>query len=283
MFKVPMTGYKGRFDDQAAQALTSEAMTMRLVKRDTNIPVPDVYSFDASLDNEAHCPFIMMEYLQGRPLYELWFQRSSEAAQKQFRTRVLQELAAAMAQLNNLRYSEGGSLLFDQSGNVTGIGALRVVDFVAQFDRFASEDNDGSALFCLKGPFQDVKSYMTFALDRRDRQRPLENVPKYYRGMLQLLRQLIGWMPDNGRFMASPQFVLAHSDLALQNMLVSEEGAVLGIIGWDGAGAIPGCIAHYPLWLMRDWDPVMYNWDYDKNKPFYEDGPIEDTPEQLAY
>ena len=111
MFKVPMTGYKGRFDDQAAQALTSEAMTMRLVRRDTNIPVPDVYSFDASLDNEAHCPFIMMEYLQGRPLYELWFQRSSDAAQKRFRTRVLQELAAAMAQLNNLRYSEGGSLL----------------------------------------------------------------------------------------------------------------------------------------------------------------------------
>ena len=287
MVKVPITGHKGRFDELAAQALASEAMTMRLIKRTTTIPVPQVYLFDTSLENEIHCPFVMMEYLQGQQLYELWFQRSysedtrSEEALTQFRTRVLQELAAAMTQLDALRYSQGGSLLFDQLGNVTGVGATRVVDFAAQVDRLTSDDTDGSPLFCVKGPFNDPKSFLTFALDRRE---SLKSLPeKYHQGTLQLLRQYIDWMPLDSHPANKSQFVLAHPDFALQNVLVSEEGAVLGIIDWDGAGAVPGCIAHYPLWLMRDWNPFMYNYDFEEGKPLYVDGSCEDTPDQLAY
>ena len=285
IFKVPVTGYHARFDELAAQALTSEAMTMRLVKRDTTIPVPEVYLFDASFNNEISCPFIMMEYLQGRPLHELWFQKwSSEVALKQFRTRVLEELAAAMAQLNAFKYSEGGSLLFDRSGSVTGIGPIRSVDVPAQLDRLNRGDYDDSALYCVKGPFQDSRSFLKFTLDRQDHRCSGQDPPrKYLRGVRQLLRLFIDWIPTDGCSMSKTQFVLSHPDFALQNILVSEDGAVLGIIDWDGAGAVPGCIAHYPLWLMRNWDPLVYNYDSEEGKMFHEDGPPEDTPEQLAF
>ena len=142
---------------------------MRLFKCGTTAPVPEVYRFDSSFENESHCPYIMMEHLLGRPLYDLCFRQPSAAAQKEFRPRVLKGLAAAMAQLNNLRYLKGGSLLFDESVNVTGIGPIRVTDFMAQFDRRGKENNDRSARFCRKGPFNDVKLFMAFALDRRDR------------------------------------------------------------------------------------------------------------------
>ncbi len=281
IFKVPMTGYRGRFDDVAAQALESEAMIMRFIRRDTTIPVPEVYSYDTSLGNEVNCPFIMMEHLQGRPLHELWFgQWSSKVARKKFRTRVLQELAAAMAQLNNFRYSQGGSLLFNHSGNVTGIGPSRVVDHATQFSRLGSDDNDGSAIFCVKPPCNDAKSFITYALDRRF---PCPDPAKYREGAFRLLRLFIDWLPLEDHAVDTPQFVLAHPDFALQNILVSEDGTVNGIIDWDGAGTVPYCIANYPLWLMRDWDPLMYNYDFEERKIWDKEGQPEDTPEQLAF
>ena len=141
--KVPSTGYYGKYDDRAADALKSEVMTMRLIKGGTSIPVPEVYTFDANLDNEINCPFIMMEHLQGRPLYKLWFQQgSSKGALTQLRTRVRRDLAAATVQLNSFRYPQGGSLLFDQYGNVNGIGSIGVFDLKAQADRLTNDGFD---------------------------------------------------------------------------------------------------------------------------------------------
>ena len=65
--------------------------------------------------------------------------------------------------------------------------------------------------------------------------------------MLQLLRLFIDWIPVEDYCADEDQFVLAHPDLNFKNILVSDEGAVLGIIDWDGAGTIPACIAHHPL------------------------------------
>ena len=57
------------WNDAAAHNLRSEASTMRYLKG-KGLPVPEVYSFDTSSDNSLKCPFILMEFLEGRPLYE---------------------------------------------------------------------------------------------------------------------------------------------------------------------------------------------------------------------
>jgi len=279
LFKVPVTGYLDRFDELAAQALTCEAMTMRLLKRETTILVPEVYSFDASLNNDVNCPFIMMEYIQGRPLYELWFQPSScDAAMKQFRERILGDLAAAMAQLSSFTFHRGGSLRFDSEGRISDFGPSRVLDLGAQYDKMNSGDYDGSPIFCVKGPFDDAKSFLKFNLDRRG---PIKaNPARFHRGNHMLLRQFMDWISTN-QSMEEPQFVLTHPDYALQNILVSEDGTLRGIIDWDGVAAIPRCMGQYPLWLMRDWDPASYNYDIKTGKLCDPDGQWENTPEEL--
>ena len=278
--KVPITGYKGQYDELAAKALTSEAMTMRLLRRQTTIPVPEVYSFDSSLDNDINCPFIMMEYLSGRPLHELWFQPSSPQSKvEQFRKRVLQELAAAMAQLNAFTFDQGGSLLFDNEGNVAGVGASKVADMATQYDKlFHDEGYDGFPIFCSKGPFNDAKSFLKFSLDRHG---PLEAAPvKLHKGVHKLLRKFIDWTPCDSSTKTA-QFVLTHPDYAFQNVLVSEDGALQGIIDWDGAAAVPCWVGQYPLFLMRDWDPSTYNYDVKAGRLCDPDGRLEDNPEQL--
>lgn len=59
-----------------------------------------------------------MEYIEAVPLYEIWFEEtSSKAVMEQRRARILQDLAAAMVQLNQFAYRKGGRLLFDDNGN----------------------------------------------------------------------------------------------------------------------------------------------------------------------
>ena len=55
--KVPVTGYRGLFGRSAAEALTCEALVMRLVRRETSVPVPRVHLVDASIHKELNCPF----------------------------------------------------------------------------------------------------------------------------------------------------------------------------------------------------------------------------------
>ena len=70
LFRVPAAGRAGRWDSSAARSLRSEAMTMRLLRQKTSIPVPKVYAFESSLDNDFKCPFILMERMGGEALYE---------------------------------------------------------------------------------------------------------------------------------------------------------------------------------------------------------------------
>ena len=246
---------------------------MRLLRQQTTIPVPEVYSFDASFKNDVDCPYIMMEYLQGCPLHELWFRKSS---QERFRKRVLQELAAAMAQLQAFTFSQGGSLRFDSKGNIAGVGRCRVADLHAEYEKLNHDDDyDGSPIFCAKGPFNNANSFMKFSLNRRG---PIQAAPvKLHKGVHDLLGEFIDWIPHDEQ----SHFVLTHPDYALQNILVSEDGALQGIIDWDGVAAVSRCMGQYPLWLMRDWQPSTYSYNVKIRKLRDLDGQLEDTPDQL--
>ena len=58
-------------------------------------------------------------------------------------------------------------------------------------------------------------------------------------------------------------FVLAHTNLQLHHVIVSEDnGEVRGIVGWDGVCAAPKSIGNeaLPRWLVRDLNPFTYRW-----------------------
>lgn len=134
MLKVSANGH--RFDSVAAAALISEARTMQLLKHKTTIPVPAVYAFDASSYNDLNTPFILMERIDGKPLYRGWFNDEIPKARlEHFRVKALQSLAEAMAQLNKFTLNRGGALEFDTAGRPVGLRGAKVVDAVAMYYR----------------------------------------------------------------------------------------------------------------------------------------------------
>ena len=307
MLKVSANG--DHFDSVAAAAMTSEAQTMRMLKKETSIPVPTVYAFDTSSENPLSAPFILMEKLDGRPLNYLWFnQEAPKPCLEHFRIKILQNLAEIMVQLNKFTVSTSGSLVFGSDGTPVRLGAAKVMDAVAEFNKVHRQDsvkkgeyaadsagnrgaksdalnppacvwNDNDIIY-ERGPFSDPKAYLMSNLDRSD---PAIRADAYERGTEKCLRLFIDWaFPDAQTH--NPQFVLSHPDLDVQNILVADDGTITGLIDWDGVAAVPrevGC-AQYPLWLMRDWVPSRYNYDTEAGKVSSDAGYQESSPAELA-
>lgn len=252
---------------------------MRLIRRKTTIPVPEVFAFDASLENELRCPFTLMELIHGKPLHDVWFEEGiSQAMLEQKRIRSLHEIAEAMAQLNALTFSEGGSLLFDTKGDVVGIGSSNVVDFETQYKNVNSADYDNTMAFRQTGPFSDPTSYILSSLDAGEGECEYGIVR---RGANKLLRLFVDWSLMDGCVQDKP-FALAHPDLDSQNIFVNNDGSLAGIIDWDWISAVPHCIGpqSFPKFLMQDYDLVKYAYDVEAGRPM--EGCIADSPAQLA-
>ena len=318
MLKIHANG--DHFDPVAATALESEVRTMQMIRKETIIPVPTIYAFDTSSQNALLSPFILMERLDGRPLYHLWFDSQVPKARLgHFRVKVLQNLARAMAQLNKFTLNTGGSLVFDSDGTPVGVGSAKVMDVVALFNKAKAprshqqesqkgghtEHNDSRVeaemskttmasafsqvaaskgededIICERGPFCCPKAYFLSNLDRSD---PAFRADAYERGTDISLRLFIEWafvdIQNHDR-----RFVLAHPDLDIQNILIAEDGTLTGVIDWDGVAAVPrevGC-TQYPLWLMRDWAPLWYEFDTQRGVTREDAGYEESSPAELA-
>ena len=278
ILKIPENGHHTCFDRLAVEALTSEALTMRMIKKTTTIPVPAVHHFDASSDNEIGCPYILMDFLKGKPVWQGWFDgQASISKLEQFRARSLQTIAAAMVQLSQFTLDRGGSLRFDSDGRPVDVAGAKVPDWVAEQDamRGLRTLSEGCP-YCEKGPVVDAASSLLFMLNRRGSR---ETDQAYDRGVHEALRLFTDWTLEKveGINNNGPQFVLAHPDFALQNFLVEDDGTLCGVIDWDGVAAVPlsvGCLK-YPDWLMNDWHPW---YDYNPEELVQH----ENSPEELA-
>ncbi|KAE8138304.1 hypothetical protein BDV38DRAFT_270769 [Aspergillus pseudotamarii] len=279
LLKVPVNGSREKFTASDARALRSEALTMRLLRRETTIPVPDIHAFSDTCDNELNCPFILIDHVEGVSLYKVWFDNASpkEIVQAR-RTRCLRDLAAAMAQLDIFSFSTGGSMILDDQGVPSGIGPLRLVDTATMRERLRAGDPDQSTVYLEMGPFSNTKEYYTALLDRR---RPPDTT--FEKGVLGLLRLFIDWIPEPSDERGA--FVLAHPDFDVQNVLVSQDGALQAVIDWDGVGAVPRSVGNerYPGWLTRDWDPATYCWTEDIERRAEPLGLWEDSPDTLRF
>ncbi|KAL4807079.1 kinase-like domain-containing protein [Aspergillus unguis] len=275
ILKVPANGYKDAFDKLSARALRTEALTMRLIKEKTTVPIPAIYEFSDACDNPLGCPFILMEYIDGRPLQDAWFERDiAPDVLERHREHALQDLANALVQLNTFTSRQAGALTFGPDEKpCSDVGPFREVDISTMLDRLREEeDYDGSSVYYELGPISDPVAYFTHTLNRRE-----PPTDEFGMGMHKLLRLFIDWaVSESEAAEASPDeptFVLAHPDLDIQNVLVSKtNGRLLGLIDWDGVITKPQCMFGnecYPSWLTRDWDSMKYR------NP--EDTPVEET------
>ncbi|KAJ5970171.1 Aminoglycoside phosphotransferase [Penicillium vulpinum] len=255
LLKVPIIGTPDQFDEDDGEALRSEALTMIMLRRETTIPISEVFSYDNTCKNKLKVPFILLEFIDALPLVDVWHDRESpkEVVQAR-RTRCLQDIAAAYIQLGKYTFNEETFLRFDDQDCLIGVVPVR------------------------KDLFSGLRGACTSYLDLRE-----EKSKKYERGLLKLLRMFVDWTPKSS---GGESFVLSHPNPGIFSFLLSKDGSVRAILDWHGASAKPPSIGNetYPLWLMRDWAGALYRWSEEMEQGIKDESCMwEDSPDTLMF
>ncbi|KAI1170421.1 hypothetical protein F4777DRAFT_119352 [Nemania sp. FL0916] len=301
VMKIPAAGADGNWDELCRETLRGEAFLLHMLRMKTTIPVPEVIDADTKDGNEVGVPWLLMDFIRGRRLEDVWFGADGEGSGKmqmhalqRKREKILKNVAAAMLQLGQFGFDQGGAPCFDRmNGELVGAGPLRERDVQAMVDRwFLDEECDSTPLYRGVGPWDHVEEMYTALLDAY----PPASVPE--RGVDELLRLLLRLVrePDTSRGEgegdASPvsppvsppgfprmmaqtdrariagkakmtKFVLTHADVSMHHILLTEDGTeIKAILGWDGARAAPRSLGNeaLPRWLVRDFDPFVWRW-----------------------
>ncbi|KAL4911002.1 hypothetical protein BDW74DRAFT_4708 [Aspergillus multicolor] len=170
MVRFPINGTDNKWDELSASALTSEANTMSLLKRETTIPVREVLDFSATTKNPLRCPYIIMAFVGGTPLYNVLFGDRMHGVDPETtrsrRIRALDGIASAMAELEKFSFHTVGSIIFTSDGSPSGVVSMRRVDQEAMLDRwFVHQDPSDDPLYLECGPYSSPRSYYTHLLD----------------------------------------------------------------------------------------------------------------------
>ncbi|KAK3935091.1 hypothetical protein QBC46DRAFT_58533 [Diplogelasinospora grovesii] len=259
VIRIPASGWGDGLTETAARALESQVTTLRLIASQTSIPVPEIYAFDTTTNNEIEAPYICMNFISGKTVSKAWFDATGPVSLEERRMKILTSLAHLLAQLSQFKFDKIGSLHTNEDDIVPSIGPC--------YDW--EENDDGSLAVVASGPFEDSRSYLQQHYDEDDTKKSED---PWGVAEAKLMEVMMPHLPIHD---PSEGFVLSIPDLDSQNVIVDEDGTVTGIIDLDHIQTVPRCVGYcrYPSWITRDWDPLMYGW------PKLTDS--ENSPEEL--
>ena len=234
---------------ESTAKLSSEVATMKYVRAQTGILVPEVYCYDFSPTNSVGIQFIVLEHIQGRHLYRIWDDLTVD--HKKF---ALSQIATVLGQLAQLKFPQIGSLQKDFT-----LGPLL---------HMSNPTGDFKCITVASGPFTSTFDYLDSIIEaeltpRRESQG--EDVTSLLLNVRSIL-QAYNIRHASSRSIAPP-FRLLHADFDGQNMLFTDpkhtNGApprLTGIVDWEHAHTAPVYFLYeYPIFIQdNDSDKIAY-------------------------
>ncbi|KAM0461551.1 hypothetical protein ACHAPV_004257 [Trichoderma viride] len=216
-----------------------EVTTLQFLHRATTVPVPEVFAYDDSAENEIEFEWILMEFIPGNSSYKRW--RTLSMSQK---VALVQQVVDLQAQIFRHEFNDIGTLVVDESENSQEVCPGEVIS--SMFFWGGHFDYD-----IARGPFRSshdwLAAYLEFLVqDQREALGEAEDEEdeEDINFALALTRRLINLLPKI--FPTSERLlertVICHDDLSLSNILVDDEGKVTAIIDWE-------CVSAMPRWL----------------------------------
>lgn len=256
--RIPGHGNKDSWTEEDAYNLDREVDTMMYVAQETDVPIPRVYGNSNTCDNSIGAPFIIMEHIEGENASDLWFEAENDCESmwkladepsvnvERKRINFLLSMARSMASLSKLNFSQIGAAL-DKN---TFEGPYPV----GPIYHFNSADEIHEPTICPVYP--STEDFITFGMNSffdDDKRLVVKGAPK--------IMEIVFAQPPFKPKKESELFTLRHDDLDLHNILVNDDGNIVGIIDWDGVYAAPPCIgtSAVPRFLRKDWMPDSTN------------------------
>ncbi|KAK0391527.1 hypothetical protein NLU13_1027 [Sarocladium strictum] len=229
----------------------AEVTTLRWVREHTKIPVPRVFGFDGSNDNEIGFEWILMEFMEGI------------SARKQWRTMTMEQKVALAEQLAEFHLQLS---IIGTDTTFKGIGSLQSSDSDMNADDCISDEavapgrlvsheffmGDHANYDIPRGPFGSTHEWLTTLLDIIIRHQSLvlevcedEDDRDDAEEILPVAQKLLALIPRifPSECSTVESTALQHQDLSLNNILVGEKGQVTAVLDWE-------CVSALPLWML---------------------------------
>lgn len=123
-----------------AYALASEVATMDFL-RSKGLPIPEVYAYSFTSHNEAKTEYILMEYVRGTDLSQLWFSLKEDEI-----ISLMDQLAKVESTMMSISFPAGGSIYY-----ATDLKELSGNEGVSLSDHGAAGNAAARRPFCI-GP-----------------------------------------------------------------------------------------------------------------------------------
>ena len=210
---------------KAADCMSIEIATMNYIRLNSDIPVPEVFGYDLSVENTVGAPYMFIQYMHGTVAAEL--QQAKECGPGVFGTpeqdrRFWGQMADHHVKLASLTFDKIGSL--HQDGDKFTIGP---------------EIETG------EGPWDTPQQYYE-ALIRHKMQVAINDAPPEVREsdsfsfpskFMEAMK-----LTQSGDAHDTGLFGLANRDFGAHNVLVDDEFNIVGFIDFDGVMAAPPAV-----------------------------------------
>ncbi|KAG5641641.1 hypothetical protein DXG03_004555 [Asterophora parasitica] len=267
-----------------AYAIASEVATMDFLRL-KGLPIPKVYSYSSTSNNEAATEYILMEYVEGNDLSQIWSDLKEDEI-----ISLMDQLAKVESTLMSISFPAGGSIYYASDlKELTGSEGVTLDD---HSESIASEKKG----FCIgpdvstplwygrrgqldvfRGPYADAKSVLVAGankelayLERFGTPRaPYERFRREYynyeqqppsdhiRNLGYYLRLAPSLVPDDDTLSA---FCIRHADLTDSNIRVSRDSGslqIISVLDWQHAAVLPlFLLAGMPDFIQNEEDEV---------------------------
>ncbi|KAL9053372.1 MAG: hypothetical protein Q9162_004813 [Coniocarpon cinnabarinum] len=231
--------------DEASDALVDrEIACLRIVSERTAVPVPKVYGHIATGKAGIGAATIFMECLTGNVAMDICF----DTIPTPFKSKFFQQMAYAQTQISTILLPRIGSVIRRSDGQYD-IGPLPGIG--GPFDMAS----DFLRAWAATAKYPHSMEYVKQSCG--DQGDEIARSTAEFTERLRKLANRICMSRDHG------PFPLVHVDYGHNNIIVTPEYDIMGVIDWEHAYAAPWQVVDYPLTLHLTPKPMDAPWNYD--------------------
>ncbi|KAI9833127.1 MAG: hypothetical protein M1826_000494 [Phylliscum demangeonii] len=207
---------------------SSEVATMEYLRSCTTIPIPKILAYDSSNRNALGFEWVLMEFVHGTPLEELW--TDLPMATKE---RLARQLTRFQAELFTKPRNQIGNLYREP---------LSPTPSPYPIGRIAQHPSTGAT-----GPFKNSYTWFSarLALLQLEHERDLDSPDsgegdrEYASRALSIVQKLLKLLPSVFPPDQPESTFLFHDDLGMDNILVDEDDVITAVLGWAYVSLLP--------------------------------------------
>ncbi|KAI9146760.1 putative RNA-directed DNA polymerase from transposon BS [Paramyrothecium foliicola] len=210
---------------ESMDQLLCEVHTMAVIRERSQLPVPEVYGYEASCDNIARIPFILMEFIPGHTIMDSFGGYALHKGQvpTEHKRKLQTAIADIQAQLSAIRFPKLGRIIKSPDG-VYSVGPVPGIG----------------------GPFDSVADYLVawaewvkfpFKEETIRERTPPEYVDEVLESIATFPSRLKKLAP-NLDFRSGP-FPLIHPDLYISNIIINSQSDITSVIDWESSLVAP--------------------------------------------